>query len=394
MGAASGPAAPKGRGRSFLWLLAAAMGLTAPGMAAEALPSPTPVVWGPWIPAQHPMLRWEGRVRFGEDRSAVFDWTAVRLHATVEASQMLVYVRLGENYLDVLLDGQRVAVLGRKPIVDDAAWAGLGVQPAEAGGVPVYAVQGLPPGRHQLVLSKRTGPNFGAVTLLGLRFDGAASLGEPLPAPERRIEFVGDSLTNAYGTEGPGKTCKALAPYENSSTSWARLCADALGADAQLLAYSGYGLVRNYGAAGTSSADPVPSYYPRQLLGEPQPLWDRSAFKPDLSVVFLGTNDYSTPPHPSPAAFDDAYAAFLDELRKDRPGLKILLCYPDDGKELSERVKNVVESQQLIGHWVEGLGLPQPSDPEFACDWHPKPVVHRRWAELAEAKIRKILKWQ
>lgn len=348
--------------------------------------------WGRWVPAQDDRLRWEGRVRFDEAKAAHYDWTAVRVHADFEGSTLAVYARLGENHLDVLVDGLRVAVLGPKASVDDTAWAAQAVEAKVTGGVPVYVVQGLAPGRHRLTLSKRTGANFGVATLLGLRFDAAAVL-HPAPAAQsRRLEFIGDSLTNAYGAEGPGLQCKTLAPYENSSLSWARLSADALGAEAQLLAFSGFGLMRNYGAAGSSSPDPVPFYYPRSLAKE-EAAWDRSAFVPELSIIFLGTNDHSTQPHPKTSDFAEAYAAFLDQVREGRPQLKVLLVYPDDQSALAQRVKSVIEAQQMVGHWVEGLGLPNALESELGCDWHPKAVVHARWSELAVAKIRKIMEW-
>lgn len=348
--------------------------------------------WGAWIPAQHPSLRWEGRVRFDDAKAAHYDWSSVRVHADFEGSTLAVYARLGENHLDLSIDGQRFAVLGPAPKVEDAAWASQGVASVEVGGAPVYVVKGLAPGRHRLTLSKRTSPNFGVVSLLGLRFDAAAQLYAAPPARKRRLEFIGDSLTNAYGVEGPGKECKALAPYENSSLSWARLSAEALDAEAQLLAFSGYGLMRNYAAPGPSSDDPVPFYYPRTVLKE-DGAWDRAQYVPDLAIVYLGTNDHSTPPHPKSKAFEEAYEAFLDQVREGRPQLKILLAYPDDKGALAQRVRSVIDGQQMVGHWVEGLALPNAADEELGCDWHPKAVVHARWSELAVAKIRKIMEW-
>jgi lysophospholipase L1-like esterase len=347
---------------------------------------------GPWVPAEHPSLRWEGRVRFNADKAAVFDWASVRVHAGFEGATVAVYADLGQNYLDLWVDGQRMAVLGREPGVPGTAWQGMGVQPQAVGQAAVYIVGGLAPGSHTLTLSKRTGPNFGPVTLQGLRFDAGAQLLGPPSAKPRRIEFIGDSLTNGYGVEGPGLECKSLPPYENSSRSWARLTAEALGAEAQLLAFSGYGLVRNYGAPGASSEDPVPHYYPRSVLAEPE-AWDRGRFVPDLAVVFLGTNDFSTQPVPSNRAFEDAYAAFLDEVRKDRPQLKVLLAHPDDKSALAARVQAVVSNQQTVGHWVEALALPNAAQADLGCDWHPKAVVHERWSGLAVAKIKPMMGW-
>lgn len=338
--------APPGRVRGLLLL------------GACLLASVSSAQWGPWVPAQHPGLRWEGRVRFEADRSATYDWASVRVHAKFQGDALAVYARLGQNYLDVLVDGERVAVLGAKSSAEGLAWEGIGIPPQATGGIPVYVVRGLAPGAHRLTVAKRSGPNFGPVTLLGFRFASPEPLPQPPAAHPRRLEFIGDSLTNGYGLEGPGLQCKTLAAYENSSRAWARACAESLHAEAQILAYSGYGLVRNYGAAGSASDDPVPFYYPRRVLADPAP-WPREDYVPDLSVIFLGTNDYSTQPGPSAQAFEDAYAAFLGQVREGREGLKILLAYPDDGGVLSKRVKAVVDSQQALGQDVVFRELPR-----------------------------------
>lgn len=358
------------------------------------LSSTLAAAWGAWIPAQHPGLRWEGRVRFAKDRSAIYDWSNVRLHATFQGPRLAIFARLGENTLDVRVDGKNVAVLCQGRVPADAPWASQAVQAVASGGTPVFLLEGLGEGLHELLVTKRTGPNFGPLTFLGLRLDESATLGPPPAAPARRLEFIGDSLSNAYGVEGPGKQCAALRFYENACLSWARLCAEALGAEAQVLAYSGYGLVRNYGAAAERSEDPLPRYYPRTVLAEPDGLWPREAFKPDLSVVFLGTNDYSTAPHPSDEAFENAYRVFLDEIRRDRAGLKILLAYVDDGSRLAARVQAVAKSQQMVGRWVELLPLSRVREEEFGCDWHPKMEAQRRWAREAEIKIRNVLGWK
>jgi len=378
------PGVLSGRGRGFLFsalLLAAAL----------RADKPAPLQWGAWVPAEHAGLRWEGRVRFDKSHAAVFDWASVRFHANIEARALALYARTGQNYLDVLVDGERVAVLGPKSSAPDLAWAGLGRQAAGPESAPVFTLS-LPPGRHHLIISKRTAPNFGPVTLMGFRMDSSGSLKAPPPAFKRRLEFIGDSLTNGYGDEGPGKQCQGLAHYENSSASWARVAAAQCKAEAQVLAYSGYGLMRNYGAKGERSDDPVPFYYPRTVLAEAD-AWPRERYVPDLAVVFLGTNDHSTAPNPKSAAFEDAYAAFLDQVRDGRQALKILIAYPDDNGALCQRAKAVVESQQAVGRWVEGLALPKAADSELGCDWHPKVAVQARWGELAAAKIKKMMDW-
>jgi lysophospholipase L1-like esterase len=327
-------------------------------------------------------------VRFDEKHAAVFDWAGVRLHANVEGQALALYADNGPNYLDILVDGRRIAVLGDASTAPALAWQGLG-RPAVGAGV--YTLR-LPPGPHHLIVSKRTAPNSGHVILKGFRLDSEGKLSAPPPANRRRLEFIGDSLTNGYGDEGPGLKCESLAPYENSSASWARVAAEACQAELQLLAYSGYGLVRNYGAKTKRSDDPVPFYYPRTVLQETTP-WPRERYVPDLSVVYLGTNDHNTEPHPDAKAFEDAYAAFLEQVREGRPKLKILIAYPNDNGPLCQRAKEVVASEQAVGRWVEGLPLTWPGQEGLGCDWHPKVATHDQWGAAAAAQIKKMMNW-
>ena len=356
------------------------------------MPVAPKIAWGAWIPANHPQLRWEGRLRFDADRNAIFDWASVRLHFAFEGPAFSVYGHLGRNYMDVMVDGRRVAVLGRATKAPDLAWEGLGVRPQASGGTPAYRVAGLGPGKHQVVLAKRTGPQWAEVKVLGLRLEAHARLLDPPPAPARRLEFVGDSLTVGYGNEGPGLECAELPVYENSSLAWARLCSEALGAEAQLIANSGHGLLRNYGAPGPRSDDAMPSRYNGCLFTDAKGRWDRGRYQPHCSVVLLGSNDHSTEPVPQAEDFVAAYRAFLGRVREGRPGMAILCASVAESPSAS-RVSRVVKEEQAAGHKVKALVLPPASTAQLGCDWHPKLEVHRLWAGLAEGTIRKTMDW-
>jgi lysophospholipase L1-like esterase len=345
-----------------------------------------------WIRADDARLRWEGRFATDSSGAARFDWNSVRLHAAFEGPEVDVAAALGANYLDVLVDGRRVAVLGPRGDVAGAAWKGLGVEGRREGEKTVFRVAGLGPGKHRLAVAKRCGPNFGAVRLDGVRFPAGRLLARPA-TPVRRLECIGDSLTNGYGNEGPDLKCPELAPYENSSLSWDRLCADALDADLQMIAISGFGMVRNYGAAGPASPDPVPWYYPRTLMGEEALEWDRTAFVPDAVFVFLGSNDLSTEPVPSEEAYVGAYHAFLKRVRQGRPAVPIVCVCTDAYPEFVRRVRRVVDEESAQGEPVSYLCFPAAKPGEWGCDYHPLASVHERWAALAVSRLTKLLGW-
>ncbi len=61
---------------------------------------------------------------------------------------------------------------------------------------------------------------------------------------------------------------------------------------------------------------------------------------------------------------------------------------------LVKAVQDLVAQERAEGLPTEILGLPEPQDSERGCDYHPKAIVHARWAALVEPKLREMLKWQ
>lgn len=87
-------------------------------------------------------------------------------------------------------------------------------------------------------------------------------------------------------------------------STYGPLIARAVNADFFVEAWSGKGMVRNYGDPNITSVDPFPKYYPYTLATEWTQKWDFYAWVPDVIVINLGTNDYSTQPHPPQNVFE------------------------------------------------------------------------------------------
>ena len=63
---------------------------------------------------------------------------------------------------------------------------------------------GLPEGEHSLTLTYIIEGHGKKPTFYGLLLDDGCSLGERPTLPDRRIEFIGNSITCGYGIEGDG----------------------------------------------------------------------------------------------------------------------------------------------------------------------------------------------
>lgn len=95
-------------------------------------------------------------------------------------------------------------------------------------------------------MTKRTEADMGITRFMGFVLEDNGELFPLSETPNRRIEFIGNSITCGYGTEGNNKDERFKPDTENNCKSYAAILARAFSADAHFIAHSGKGLVRNY----------------------------------------------------------------------------------------------------------------------------------------------------
>ena len=166
-------------------------------------------------------------------------------------------------------------------------------------------------------IEKRTEAMIGVVTFRGFTFihNNAISILPSKTSQEDdfKIEFLGDSISCGYGNLGK-PPCAYSPSTQNVHESFVEKTSRILNAsEIHVECWSGKGVVRNYGDKNTTSKDPFPVYYPRSVANDPNILWDfRKTFVPDMVVVTLGTNDFSTAPRPSFDEFNAGYQNLID----------------------------------------------------------------------------------
>jgi lysophospholipase L1-like esterase len=254
----------------------------------------------------------------------------------------------------------------------------------------------LPQGTHRVLLTKRTGPNFGAGQFKGIRLPQGGDL-IALPAtPNRRIEFIGDSHTVGYGNEGPALDCKGVyRPYENSYLSFAAVAARAMNADSRSIAISGFGAVRNYADSNTTSAMPMPYYYNRTLMNRADLSWNFKTWVPEVVVIKLGTNDYSTQPYPAAQVFIQGIHDLINQVRTAYGTQTRIFLVADNS--LTQPVANMqtaVQQQRSMGfdrvHFVQ---LSFPPQNQLGCDWHPSVTGAEAMANQLVAAVKPVMGW-
>lgn len=164
--------------------------------------------------------------------------------------------------------------------------------------------------------------NMGAVGVKSITVESSA-LTPVAPTAEKdlSIEFVGDSITCAFGVEASSIDEPFKTTTQNFMKSYAYLTAKALDADCSAVCYSGYGIVSGWSGDGTRSVDMlVPPLYD-VVASEYDVPWDFTTHASDVVVINLGTNDftYTGTNEERMQEFADGYADFLVQVRERNP---------------------------------------------------------------------------
>lgn len=295
--------------------------------------------------------------RFG-DRDYTYQWPGSYFRAAFSGAEVFFRVVKGNEILHIAVDGQSAEPL---------------VKP-EAG---VYEVDGLGKGKHEIEIFVATESQSAPNTFGGF----AIPFGEKaLKAAQRhrQIEFIGDSHTVGYGDISATRQCTEAKIWSNTddTRAFGAMTSAHYHADYQVNAISGRGVVRNYNGF---KADTLPQAYP-YVLFDKQEKYSDSGWHPQVIVIALGTNDFSTPLNPGEqwktreelhVDYETTYLKFLQHLRaRDRNAYIIVWATDTANGEVEAESQNVVQQMKRQGDRritflpIQGLSF-------SACDWHP-----------------------
>lgn len=319
-----------------------------------------------------PAVHWIGR--YSDDgTNKRFGWSGVGFVVRFDGTGASVTMEDAAGFWTVVVDGQ--------------------VQPnlQTSGGSQSYPLAtGLPAGEHTIEVYRRTEGSFGASVIGEVVLEGELL---PPPAVTRRIEVIGDSITCGYGNEGPDKFCNFTADTENNYLAYGSVAARLVDAEIVTVAWSGKGIIYNYG---NDTFEPLPQVYDRIVAGEPDALWDFS-WQPDVVVINLGTNDFSTDGDPSEGDYVGNYVTFLEHLREVYPDALLMPISPMLGGAELEMVEGYIQSAIDMRAAAGDTNLTTANvnvDPiGWGCDYHPSVATHEAMGELLADELALALGW-
>lgn len=333
--------------------------------AATAAPAPAPLP-----------VHVGGRVIADADGGLTFGWPGAYFESRFRGTGVRVRFDAPSDHLRLLVDGEERILF-------------------EAPGLVDTQIERLSDGEHVVRLEKLTESQQGGSRFLGF-LPAAGSVPLPAPARVRQIEFIGDSHSVGYGNRSSTQTCTQREIHDRTDTQQAfgPIVAHHYDADYRIHAFSGFGIVRNYD--GGSRGLDLPTLYPRLKPDDGAKLETSDpAWRPQIVVVNLGTNDFSTPLNPDERwrdqaslkqAYSAGYVGFVSGLQKRYPGARFILMAPEAFRADVEKVATALNARnpgRTSVVPVAGLDL-------AACDWHPSLADHRKLARLVEERVDQL----
>jgi lysophospholipase L1-like esterase len=260
------------------------------------------------IPAADARFRYEGRFDLSDSNAPVIVWQASRISLDFEgdALGLLFDDAKGQCFFNAEVDGSNTVVEIRE---------GKPVTPA--------TLAGFGPGRHHLVLFKRSEADAGTVRFRGVELAaGEKAWAPPAPVYPLRMEFFGDSITVGACNEDGDTDQWDNRRTHNAALSYAALTATAFSADYRNIAVSGMGIASGW--VDRKAGEVWDRIYPNPASARA----DLTKWVPQVIFVNFGENDDSYPRahgQPSPEGYTDGYIAFVHAIRTAYPAAHVVL---------------------------------------------------------------------
>ncbi len=339
----------------------------------------------------HENIRYSGRIDFSNDQEPLFVGSASSAEIGFTGDSCTIFLKKlnpqnESNYVAVELDGE---YLGRYELEeDDFQRFSFPVIPSEK--------------NHVIKIFKATEASNNQIAFGGIRCESLTTLP---PASEKKIEFIGNSITCGMGNDLSDIPCDSGNWFDQHNAYWAYgpIVARKLGVQFMLSSVSGIGIYRNWNSMSPVMPDVYESLY---LNSDDTEKYDFSSYSPDLVSICLGTNDMSLGdgtherlPFDS-TTYVKAYIEFIKTVYSKYPGTQIcLLTSPMVKNEKGKLLKRCLEAVQLDvtaelpnKKKIRIFDFPEGIEPH-GCSYHPDIENHKQMAEALLPFYKEVMSW-
>ncbi len=258
----------------------------------------------------------------------------------------------------------------------------------------IVLAEGLGKGEHEVILQKRTEGEQGRFTVHSFLTEG--KILQTDGRRDRHIEFIGDSYTCGYGTESGNKNDPFKPETENCNLTYAAIAARYFGADFNLVSHSGQGIARNYDDYRPGYN--MPDRYSQLFDESTETAWtpDMAPYRPDVVVIYLCTNDFSTARQPHETVFAERYIELLKKVKANYGEDIPILCLASNVTPFSfDYIRNACLMSGLKNLTYVALtrGIHN-YDGDLGASWHPNYKGHIKVASSVIPYISTITGWE
>jgi lysophospholipase L1-like esterase len=276
------------------------------------------------------------------------------------------------NYLEIVIDNKnpyRMQTSGKKTVIN----------------VP----EGLGGGAHTILICKDTESNIGYIDFIGFRCEQLLPMP---PAPTRKIEYFGDSITSGTGMDESVLPCGKGQWYDqhNAYMSYGPRTARNLNADWQLTALAGIGLVHSC----CNLKVVLPQIVDKTFIVADSITWDFKKYQPDVVTICIGQNDG---PQQDSTVYCGTYVKLLTAMRHHYPKADLVcLSSPMADAALTAVLKRYISA---VTAYMNLHGDSKVSKYFFSkqyhngCGGHPDINEHKLIADELTGYIKQLKNW-
>jgi lysophospholipase L1-like esterase len=329
-----------------------------------------------FFPADYPFIQYTGRIDFANPKLPRFWQPGVYITVKFTGSECKVILNdeilwgKNHNYLEIVVDGKATR-LQTKSKTDT-----------------ITVAENLPSNEHTLIVCKNTEANVGYLELVGFLCKGIVKSD---PQPQRRIEFIGNSITCGTGSDLSEIPCGkgVWQDQHNAYLSYGPVTARALNAQYHISAVSGIGLMHSCCNLNIL----MPQVFDKVSMRNDTIQWDFKKYQPDVVTICLGQNDGIQ----DSTVFCNNYISFIKQLRGYYPEATIV-CLTSPMAD--ERLVNVMKHYLVSIINRANLSGDKNVYKYFfskryyhGCDTHPDLAEHKQIADELTSFIKKAKDW-